>query len=113
MRPLTPANRSLRFLETGAPGSPQVDLVSSRAAVPSVCVASTDRLSFIDPFLHDAQAGLLVRGTSYSRRAHDSTHDRGNFLKADGRRPGCTRRFPVKLCMLRPGSDVIYQDWAL
>ena len=72
VRPLIPANRSLRFLETGAPGSPQVDLVSSRAAVPSVCVASTDRLSFIDPlpmdrlFLHDAQAGLLVRGASYS-----------------------------------------------
>ena len=65
MRSIGPANRSLRFLETGAPESPHVHTVSSRAAVPGTCVASEDLLSYIDPLpmdrliLHDAQA---VRG---------------------------------------------------
>ena len=48
---LMPANRSLRFLETGAPGSPCVPVLSSRAAVPGMCIASNDLLSFIDPLL--------------------------------------------------------------
>ena len=62
VRLLTPANRSLRFLETGPPGSPHTHMVSSRAAVPGMCIASTDILSFIDPLpmdrlaLHDARA---------------------------------------------------------
>ena len=61
VRPLTPANRSLRFLETGAPGTPCVPVLSSRAAVPGTCIASTDLLDFIDPLpmdrlaLHDHQ----------------------------------------------------------
>ena len=61
VRPLTPANCSLRFLETGAPGSPCVPVLSSRAAVPGTCIASTDLLEFIDPLpmdriaLHDHQ----------------------------------------------------------
>ena len=61
VRPLTPANRSLRFLETGAPGSPSVPVLSSRAAVPGTWIASTDLLDFIDPLrmdqiaLHDHQ----------------------------------------------------------
>ena len=64
VRPLTPANRSLRFLETGAPGSPCVPVLSSHAAVPGTCLASTDLLSFIDPLpmdrlvLHDHRAGV-------------------------------------------------------
>ena len=45
---LTPANWSLRFLETGAPGSPRVPVLSSCAAVPGMCIASTDLLSFIN-----------------------------------------------------------------
>ena len=42
VRPLTPAKRSLRFLETGAPGSPCVPMLSSRAAVLGTCLASQD-----------------------------------------------------------------------
>ena len=56
VRPLTPANRSLQFLETGAPGSPCVPVLSSRAAVPGTCIASTYLLTFIDPLLMDRLA---------------------------------------------------------
>ena len=51
-----------RFLETGAPGSPLTHILLSRAAVPGMCIASTDLLSYIDPLpmdrlaLHDARA---------------------------------------------------------
>ena len=51
-----PANRSLRFLETGAPGSPCVPVLSSRAAVPGMCIVSADLLSFIDPLPLDRLA---------------------------------------------------------
>ena len=47
VRSLTRANRSLRFLDTGAPGSPHVHTVSLRAAVPGMCIASEDLLSYI------------------------------------------------------------------
>ena len=53
---VTPANRSLRFLETGAPESPCVPMLSSRAVVPGTCLASTDLLSFIDQLLMDRLA---------------------------------------------------------
>ena len=56
VRSLTPANRSLRFLETGAPGSPLAPVLTSRAAVPGMCIASTDLLSFIDPLPMDRLA---------------------------------------------------------
>ena len=56
VRPLTPANRSLWFLETGAPGSPCVPVLSSRAAVLGTCIASTDLLTFIDPLPIDRLA---------------------------------------------------------
>ena len=56
VRPLTPANRSLRFLESGAPGSHCVPVLSSRAAVPGTCIASTDLLDFIDPLPMDRLA---------------------------------------------------------
>ena len=48
VRSLTPANQSLLFLETGAPGSPLAPVLTSRAAVPGMCITSTDLLSFID-----------------------------------------------------------------
>ena len=56
VRPLTPANHSLWFLETGAPGSPCVPVLLSRAAVPGTCIASTDLLDFIDPLPMDRLA---------------------------------------------------------
>ena len=58
VRSLTPANQSLRFLETGALGSPLTHFLSSCAAVPGTNIASTDLLSLIDPLplaLHDAR----------------------------------------------------------
>ena len=55
VRPLTPANRSLRFLETGAQESLCVPVLS-RAAVPGTCIASTDLLTFIDPLPMDRLA---------------------------------------------------------
>ena len=42
VRSLTPANRNLRFLETGAPGSPHIHTVSSRAAVTVIYRPSTN-----------------------------------------------------------------------
>ena len=56
VRSLTPANRSLRILETGAPGSPLTHVITSCAAVPGMCIASTDLLSFIDPLPIDRLA---------------------------------------------------------
>ena len=56
IRSLTPANRSLRFLETGAPGSPLTYELALRAAVPGMCIASTNLLSFIDPLPMDRLA---------------------------------------------------------
>ena len=59
VRSRTPANR--RFLETGAPGTPSVPVLSSRAVVPGTCIASTGLLDFIDLLpmdqiaLHDHQ----------------------------------------------------------
>ena len=53
VRSLTPANRSLCFLETGAPGLPLAHVLTSRAAVPGMCFTSTDLLSFIDPLPMD------------------------------------------------------------
>ena len=67
VRPLSPANRSLRFLQTGAPESSCVPVLSSRAAVPGTCIASTDLLDFIDPLpmdrlaLHDHSSRLAGR----------------------------------------------------
>ena len=49
MRPLTPANRSLRFLETGLFAPPQINAIGSRAAVPGMSIASMDLLSHIEP----------------------------------------------------------------
>ena len=62
VRSLTPVNWSWRFLETGDPGSPLTHMLPSRAAVPGLCIASTDLLSYIDPLpmdwldLHSARA---------------------------------------------------------
>ena len=62
VRPLTPANRSLRFLESGAFGPPQISTVSSRAAVSGMSIASMDLLSYLDPLpmdrllLHEARS---------------------------------------------------------
>ena len=53
---LTPANRSLCFLETGAPGSPLTHVHTSCVAVPGMRIASTDLLSFIDPLPMDRLA---------------------------------------------------------
>ena len=76
VRSLTPANRSLRFLETGAPGSPHTHMVSLRAAVPGMCIASTDLLSLSIRFLWTGwlysalvpyETGRLLIGINYSR----------------------------------------------
>ena len=56
VRSLTPANRGLHFLEIGALGSPLAHVLTSRAAVPGMCIASTDMLSFIDPLPMDRLA---------------------------------------------------------
>ena len=56
VRSLTPANRSLRLLETWAPGSPLTHELASHAAVPGMCIASTDLLSYIDPLPMDRLA---------------------------------------------------------
>ena len=47
-RRLTPANQSLRFLETGALGAARPDCVPSRPAVPDLSIASSSLLSGID-----------------------------------------------------------------
>ena len=48
-RRLTPANQSLRFLETWALGVARPDCVPSRPAVPDLSIASSELLSYIDP----------------------------------------------------------------
>ena len=53
---LTPANRSLRFLEAGALGASQPHHVPSRPAVPDLCIASSRLLSCIDPLPLDRLA---------------------------------------------------------
>ena len=96
VRPLTPANSSLRFLETGAPGSPCVLVLLSRAAVPGTCIASTDLLDFIDPLpmnrlaLHDHQTArdwpaegrcqLLAVAHRYLYVAHRNVADLTRYL---------------------------------
>ena len=47
VRPLTPATTSLRFLESGAFGPPQINTVSPRTAVSGMSIASMDLLSFL------------------------------------------------------------------
>ena len=56
VRSITPANRSLQFLETGAPGLSLAHVLTSCAVVPGMCIASTDLLSFIDPLPMDRLA---------------------------------------------------------
>ena len=75
MRPLNPANRSLRFLETGVFDPPQINDVSSRAAVPGMSIASLDLLSHIEPLPMDC---LLLHEAS-SIREWSST-DREQLL---------------------------------
>ena len=53
---LTPANRSLRFLEAGALGASQPHHMPSRPAVPDLCIASSRLLSCIDPLPLDRLA---------------------------------------------------------
>ena len=53
VQPLTPANRSILFLEAGTFGSPQVSPVASRVAVPDLSVASLDLLTFLEPLPMD------------------------------------------------------------
>ena len=48
-RRLTPANRSLRFLEAGALWASRPHHVPSRPTVPDLCIASFRLLSCIDP----------------------------------------------------------------
>ena len=48
-RRLTPANQSLRFLETGALGAARPDALPSRPDVPDLSIASSRLLSCIDP----------------------------------------------------------------
>ena len=74
--PLTPANRSLRFLEAGAPGASQPYNVHSRPAVPDLCIASTRLLSCIDPFPLDR----LSRHTAQAVRVWPSA-DRDQLLE--------------------------------
>ena len=64
VRPLTPANRSLQFLESGAFGPPQISTVSSRVAVSGMSIASMDLLSYLEPLPMDR---LLLHETNYSR----------------------------------------------
>ena len=62
VQPLAPANRSLRFLESGVFGPPQISTVSSRAAVSGMYIASMDLLSYLEPLpmdrllLHEARS---------------------------------------------------------
>ena len=67
VRSLTPANQSLRFLETGSPGLLLAHVLTSRAAVPGMCIASTDLLPFIDPLPMDRLA-LFDNNTVCRRR---------------------------------------------
>ena len=69
-RRLTPADRSLRFLEAGALGASQPHHVPSRPAVPDLCIASSRLLSCIDPLPLDR----LARHTAAAIRAWPSTN---------------------------------------
>ena len=74
-RRLTPANRSLHFLEAGALGALRPHHVPSRPAVPDLCIASSRLLSCIDPLPLDR----LARHTAAAIRAWPST-DRTQIL---------------------------------
>ena len=118
VRSLTPANRSLRFLETGAPGSPLTHELASRAAVPGMCIASTDLLSFIDPlpmdrltlvwFQHRSRlAGggqTPVTGSRTSRSWHAGMWATSRI---SGRPGGSTRR----VCRRRGGYRSSHDRW--
>ena len=87
VRSLTPTNWSLRFLETGAPGSPLTHELSSHAAVPGMCIVSTDLLSYIDPLPMDKLA------LHDSRTVRDwPTEDRKQLLAVAHRDLHVTRR---------------------
>ena len=73
--PLTPANRSLRFLEAGDPGASQPHNVSYRLAIPDLCIASTRLLSCTDPFPLDR----LSRQTAQAVRSWPAA-DRDQLL---------------------------------
>ena len=153
VRSLTPANRSLRFLEVGAPGSPYTHIVSSRAAVPGMCISSTDLLSFIDhlPVVSPrrsccsrlavcwqgpvtcGRSSRPTRGSPERGRANAisgwpgcapchlcgcrggsaTSHDCQTFPRLTGSVRAVLDDYWVTFRILRPGSDVIYQDRAL
>ena len=74
VRPLTPANKSLRFLESGAVGPPHINTVSSRAVVSGMSVASMDLLSYLDPLpIHDAQSVRTWRWLIMTSMLRDRT----------------------------------------
>ena len=70
VRSLTLAKQSLHFLDTGAPALPLAHILTSRAAVPGMCIASTDLLSFIDPLPMDRLA-LFDNNTVHDWPAED------------------------------------------
>ena len=112
VRSLTPANWSLRFLETGAPGSPLTHELASRAAVPGMCIASTDLLSFINPLpmdrlaLYDSNTVSRLAGggqtpvtDSRTSRSTRSTQECSRPHAVSGRPGDSTRR----VCRCRGG----------